>query len=326
MRTRAARDERDFLTARADTIQVQAALLAHPAVATRFRICECRGGGSRSISLQIIHARVFVTTDTLAYACELIAGLRYIGTDMDLSKLQKLLATYKRGELQNRRKPHNELATCNTKTSATRASIMRIISPGILRKSCLAPARRGNKLGIVERLIQHAPNVIVTRTDAATFGEVRNIVTEAEWHESARLIRILRDQTERGVGEIVVVTAGTSDIPVAEEAALTAEAMGNRVKRVWDVGVAGIHRVLAERSILADAALSLVPENSYQPRRLVPLSFRDNITNFAKRGCVRPRDNHIWRSAGSTAPRYQNLFPRLAAPNKLCGNPCRERA
>ena len=56
----------------------------------------------------------------------------------------------------------------------------------------------------------------------------------------------------------MVVTAGTSDIPVAEEAALTAEAMGNRVKRVWDVGVAGIHRVLSERTLLQSARVAIV--------------------------------------------------------------------
>ena len=83
-------------------------------------------------------------------------------------------------------------------------------------------------------------------------------MTEAEWHESARLIRIQRDRTELGVGKISVVTAGTSDIPVAEEAALTAEAMGNRVERVWDVGVAGIHRVLAERALLQRARVVIV--------------------------------------------------------------------
>ena len=93
-------------------------------------------------------------------------------------------------------------------------------------------------MGIVERLAQRSPNVIVTHTDEGTYGEVRNVVTEAEWHSSARLIRILRDRTELGVGSIAAVTAGTSDIPVAEEAALTAEAMGNRVERIWDVGVA----------------------------------------------------------------------------------------
>jgi len=117
---------------------------------------------------------------------------------------------------------------------------------------------RAQVVGIVERLVQRAPNILVTHTDEETFGEVRNVITEAEWHASARVIRVRRDLTELGVGEISVVTAGTSDIPVAEEAALTAETMGNRVQRVWDVGVAGIHRVLAERSLLQRARVVIV--------------------------------------------------------------------
>jgi NCAIR mutase (PurE)-related protein len=117
---------------------------------------------------------------------------------------------------------------------------------------------RAQIVGIVERLVQRTPNVLVTHTDADTFGEVRNVVTEAEWHETAKLIRIQRDHANRGVGNISVVTAGSSDIPVAEEAALTAEAMGNVVDRVWDVGVAGIHRVLAERHLLRKARVIIV--------------------------------------------------------------------
>jgi len=117
---------------------------------------------------------------------------------------------------------------------------------------------RAQVVGIVERLVRESPNVLVTRTDEGTFGEVRNVVTDAEWHEAARLIRIQRDKTERGVGPISVVTAGTSDIPIAEEAALTAEAMGNRVERIWDAGVAGIHRVLAERETLRAARVVIV--------------------------------------------------------------------
>ena len=68
----------------------------------------------------------------------------------------------------------------------------------------------------------------------------------------------MRDPAELGVGSIAVVTAGTSDIPVAEEAALTAEAMGNHVERVWDVGVAGIHRVMAERALLRRSRVVVV--------------------------------------------------------------------
>ena len=98
----------------------------------------------------------------------------------------------------------------------------------------------------------------MTRTDEGAFGEIRNVVTDAEWHESARLVRIRRDKTNLGVGPIAVVTAGTSDIPVAEEAALTAETMGNTVSRIWDAGVAGIHRVLAERNLLQRARVVIV--------------------------------------------------------------------
>jgi NCAIR mutase (PurE)-related protein len=117
---------------------------------------------------------------------------------------------------------------------------------------------REQVVGIVERLLTRAPNVLITHTDASTFGEVRNLVTAAEWHEAAKVIRIIRDHTDRGLGNIAVVTAGTSDIPVAEEAALTAETMGNRVERIWDVGVAGIHRVISERELLRRARVVVV--------------------------------------------------------------------
>jgi NCAIR mutase (PurE)-related protein len=113
-------------------------------------------------------------------------------------------------------------------------------------------------VGIFEKLVARSPNVLITRTDANTFGEIRNLYNESEWHEEARIIRVLRDKTELGVGEIAVVTAGTSDIPVAEEAALTAETMGNRVKRIWDAGVAGIHRILAERELLQNCRVVIV--------------------------------------------------------------------
>jgi pyridinium-3,5-biscarboxylic acid mononucleotide synthase len=113
-------------------------------------------------------------------------------------------------------------------------------------------------IGIFEKLIARSPNVLITRTDQDTFGEIRNIFTESEWHESAKLIRVFRDKTELGLGEIAIVTAGTSDIPVAEEAALTAETMGNRVKRIWDAGVAGIHRILAERELLQNSRVIVV--------------------------------------------------------------------
>jgi pyridinium-3,5-biscarboxylic acid mononucleotide synthase len=112
--------------------------------------------------------------------------------------------------------------------------------------------------GIFEKLLPRALNILITRTNAEVFGEIRNIFTDAEWHESASLIRVRRDNENLGIGEIAIVTAGTSDIPVAEEAALTCETMGNEVRRIWDAGVAGIHRILSEREILQNARVVIV--------------------------------------------------------------------
>lgn len=177
---------------------------------------------------------------------------------MDLLEIEKLLAAHKRGELgadvaaRQIRDLHFE------DIGYARVDHARATRQGFPEVVFGAGKTRAQVVGIVDRLVQRAPNVIVTHTDEETFGEVRNVATDAEWHEAARLIRIQRDRTERGVGVIAVVTAGTSDIPVAEEAALTAEAMGNRVNRVWDVGVAGIHRVLAERTLLQSARVIVV--------------------------------------------------------------------
>ena len=177
---------------------------------------------------------------------------------MNLQELEKLLQAYQNGELDHVDAARQIKNLHYEDIGYAKVDHSRSTRQGFPEVVFGAGKTRAQVLGIVERLVQRAPNVIVTHTDADTFGEVRNIITDAEWHESARLIRIWRDRTERGVGTIAVVTAGTSDIPVAEEAALTAEAMGNRVQRIWDVGVAGIHRVLAERELLQGARVIIV--------------------------------------------------------------------
>jgi NCAIR mutase (PurE)-related protein len=177
---------------------------------------------------------------------------------MDLQALEKLLSAYRAGDLDTTEAARRIKNLHYEDIGYARVDHSRASRQGFPEVVFGSGKTRAQVVGIVERLIQHSPNVLITHTDEGTFGEVRNIITDAEWHETARLIRIQRDHTERGVGEIVVVTAGTSDIPVAEEAALTAEAMGNCVKRVWDVGVAGIHRVLAERSLLQRARVAIV--------------------------------------------------------------------
>ena len=177
---------------------------------------------------------------------------------MDLKAVEQLLRAYRSGEIEMGEAARRIGDLHYEDIGFARVDHARAARQGFPEVVFGVGKTRAQIVEIVERLVRHAPNVLVTRTDEATFGEVRNVVTDAEWHGAARLVRIQRDKTERGVGEIAVVTAGTSDIPVAEEAALTAEAMGNRVGRIWDAGVSGIHRILAERERLRRARVIIV--------------------------------------------------------------------
>lgn len=107
--------------------------------------------------------------------------------------------------------------------------------------------------GIAEKLLARASNVLVTRTDQQSFELVQKIEPTAIFHEICGAISVIRDRTEHGKGRVAIVTAGTSDIPVAEEAAITIEAMGNQFIKLFDVGVAGIHRILSQRELLQSA-------------------------------------------------------------------------
>ena len=112
---------------------------------------------------------------------------------------------------------------------------------------------------IVELMNQDAHNILATRANAETFAAVKKLVPEAEYHEQARLIIVRKEKfTPDPDRFILVMTAGTSDIPVAEEAALTAELMGHRVERVFDVGVAGIHRLFAQEEKIRSANVLIV--------------------------------------------------------------------
>jgi NCAIR mutase (PurE)-related protein len=96
-------------------------------------------------------------------------------------------------------------------------------------------------------------NILVTRADAGIFAAVKKINRSAKFHSLPGAITIERSRQITGKGTIVVVSAGTSDIPVAEEALLTARMMGNRAEHLYDVGVAGIHRLLEHREKLTQA-------------------------------------------------------------------------
>ena len=112
---------------------------------------------------------------------------------------------------------------------------------------------------IAERIAERGDGVLVTRAERAVQDALRARLTALQVNELARTAFLPGDTApERGRGTIVVLTAGTSDLPVAEEAAVTACALGNDVARIADVGVAGLHRVLAHRDTLMEAAVIVV--------------------------------------------------------------------
>lgn len=111
---------------------------------------------------------------------------------------------------------------------------------------------------IVRRMRDHGSNVLGTRCSQETIGAVRAEFPEVVHHVAARAFSLTVQAPEQLRGYIAVVCAGTSDIPVAEEAAITCEALGNRVERVYDVGVAGIHRLFGQRERLDDANVVIV--------------------------------------------------------------------
>jgi NCAIR mutase (PurE)-related protein len=111
---------------------------------------------------------------------------------------------------------------------------------------------------IAERIVRGGHSLLVTRATPDAYAAVRESVPAAQYHEVARTISLRQGQVDQGRGTVLIACAGTSDLPVAEEAAVTAELMGNTVDRLHDVGVAGLHRLLAEHARLLAARVIIV--------------------------------------------------------------------
>jgi NCAIR mutase (PurE)-related protein len=113
-------------------------------------------------------------------------------------------------------------------------------------------------VGIIERLMLKNNNILATRASREVYDAISEITCDAEYHIDARVVVVKRQKIVVSEKQITVITAGTADIPVAEEAAITAEVLGNKVTRIYDVGVAGIHRLLSKMDIIAEANVIIV--------------------------------------------------------------------
>jgi hypothetical protein len=111
---------------------------------------------------------------------------------------------------------------------------------------------------IAQRIVAAGESLLVTRTDRAAFDAVNAVIPDANFHDLARTITRSAGDITPGRGTIVVAAAGTADLPVAEEAAVSADLMGNTIDRMYDVGVAGLHRLLAEHQRITSARVIIV--------------------------------------------------------------------
>ena len=110
---------------------------------------------------------------------------------------------------------------------------------------------------IAESLSRHGENVMATRASREVFDAVAESIPDSTYYEEARIVVVKPREIDKQKG-VLVVSGGTSDMPVAEEAAVTAEVMGNQVERLYDVGVAGIHRLLSRATKLYEARVLIV--------------------------------------------------------------------
>jgi len=114
-------------------------------------------------------------------------------------------------------------------------------------------------VGIMERLESKGSNILVTRVDDQKAEKITARLPLVKYDPTSRtIIRINEESAKEGHGMVLVITAGTSDIPVAEEAVITCELMGNRVEKVYDVGVAGIHRLFSKADLINKASVIIV--------------------------------------------------------------------
>lgn len=111
---------------------------------------------------------------------------------------------------------------------------------------------------IAQSILKAGSNLIITRISPDTYSQIKAQIHDLSYHPEARIAYYQQEAPEKGKGKIAIICAGTSDIPVAEEAALTCELLGNDVDRIYDVGVAGLHRLLGEMEKIRQARVIIV--------------------------------------------------------------------
>ena len=177
---------------------------------------------------------------------------------MDLQQLQQLLESVRTGETPVQTAVENLKDLPFEDLGFAKVDHHRAVRHG-MPEVILGKGKTADQVaGIASALLAKSRNVLITRASSEMAERVSALTALSEYFPASGVIRVWGDRTILGKGKIVVICAGTSDIPVLEEAQLTAEIMGNDVETICDVGVAGIHRLLQQRDRLSKARVAVV--------------------------------------------------------------------
>ncbi|MEO8259621.1 MAG: nickel pincer cofactor biosynthesis protein LarB [Acidobacteriota bacterium] len=181
---------------------------------------------------------------------------------MNPSELEQLLAGVSRGDIAVSDAQHQVLEMVRASPfedlGFARVDHHRAVRQGFPEVVLGLGKTPAQTAAIAANIVARGSTLLVTRASEAAYAAVRAVVPQATYYSDASIVAFRQQDIAPGKGTVVVAAAGTADLPVAEEAARTAELMGNEVQRVYDVGVAGLHRVLGERARLAAARVIIV--------------------------------------------------------------------
>ncbi len=181
---------------------------------------------------------------------------------MTTSELQKLLDRVKSGAIDPSAASERIMAALRTAPfedlGFARVDMHREIRQGFPEVILGLGKTPAQIAAVAGRIVSRGQALLVTRAQPEAYDAVRAVVPTAVYHPEARAITLAQGDVPAGHGTILILCAGTSDLPVAEEAAVTATVMGNTIDRLYDVGVAGLHRLLAEQARLQSARVIVV--------------------------------------------------------------------
>ena len=157
--------------------------------------------------------------------------------------MKKLLQDYKKGKISLSEVLDKIKTLPYENLDFAKVDNHRIVRKGY-PETVFCPGKTVNQIKkIVETMAKRNHNILLTKAEKKVFDDIKKTFPNAKYNEVAKTIVIRKEKTKQARGKILIITAGTSDIPVAEEAYVTAEIMGNKVEKEYDVGVAGVHRL-----------------------------------------------------------------------------------